>query len=427
MYIPNGINTNGIKTNYLTATNGNISKLTTNYSNILQLYTCGINLSGEMVITGNISLSGNISVNNLNVSGNVEIQKNLTVSGNTSLRTLEVSEKLEVLSYTESSSTDTGALVVFGGVGIGKNLNVGGNVNVNGQLSMTSNILSNRRIITTYLNLTDLSGIRNSVIYNTGNYMTYDNNVLGGSHLFAVSDLSGTQTSPIIIRSEDTLMFNPLKMVASDPADRSIYMTYLNLTDLSGVSTSVIYNTGNYMTYDNNVLGGGHLFAVSDISGNQTGPFRITSNEILMEIPITTITGVTNITNGTNSTSSTSGALVVTGGVGIGKDVFIEGNIYASNLSMPSDYRIKSDIQSLDSSYSVDKLNPIKYKNLKTNNIDIGFLAHELQDVYPFLVNGIKDGENLQSVNYIGLIGILVNEIKSLKNRIDTLESNFHN
>ena len=48
----------------------------------------------------------------------------------------------------------------------------------------------------------------------------------------------------------------------------------------------------------------------------------------------------------------------------------------------------------------------------------MGFIAHEIQELYPFLVNGQKDGEQTQSLNYIGLIGILTKEIQDLKRRL---------
>jgi peptidoglycan hydrolase CwlO-like protein len=35
-------------------------------------------------------------------------------------------------------------------------------------------------------------------------------------------------------------------------------------------------------------------------------------------------------------------------------------------------------------------------------------------------VYGVKDGDELQSVNYDGLIPVLINEIKNLKNEIKT-------
>ena len=56
-----------------------------------------------------------------------------------------------------------------------------------------------------------------------------------------------------------------------------------------------------------------------------------------------------------------------------------------------------------------------------TNRRDIGFLAHEVQEHYPYLVIGEKDGDIYQSLNYNGLIGILTNEIKLLKQHIQTI------
>ena len=60
--------------------------------------------------------------------------------------------------------------------------------------------------------------------------------------------------------------------------------------------------------------------------------------------------------------------------------------------------------------------------NNLSKNQDIGLIAHELQEHYPFLVHGEKDGNNNQTVNYIGIVGILINEIKLLKKRVSTLE-----
>ena len=88
-----------------------------------------------------------------------------------------------------------------------------------------------------------------------------------------------------------------------------------------------------------------------------------------------------------------------------------------------SDYRIKSNISKLtDTSFTIDALNPVFYYNEKSSKNDIGFIAHELQEHFPFLVNGEKDGESLQSVNYTGLIGVLVKEIQILKEKVKKLE-----
>jgi hypothetical protein len=54
----------------------------------------------------------------------------------------------------------------------------------------------------------------------------------------------------------------------------------------------------------------------------------------------------------------------------------------------------------------------------------MGLIAHELQEVYPFLVNGEKDGANHQSINYTSLIALLIKEIQELKEKVNKLENN---
>jgi hypothetical protein len=68
-------------------------------------------------------------------------------------------------------------------------------------------------------------------------------------------------------------------------------------------------------------------------------------------------------------------------------------------------------------------LRPITYTNSRAGKPDIGFIAHEVGEHYPYLVNGEKDGEDMQSLNYIGIIGILVKEIQELKGRVAVLEN----
>ena len=81
-----------------------------------------------------------------------------------------------------------------------------------------------------------------------------------------------------------------------------------------------------------------------------------------------------------------------------------------------SDYRIKENVVELkETDYTVDGLRPVKYFNKQSQKEDIGLIAHELQEVYPFLVNGEKDGKEMQTVNYTGLIPILIKEIQDLK------------
>ena len=96
--------------------------------------------------------------------------------------------------------------------------------------------------------------------------------------------------------------------------------------------------------------------------------------------------------------------------------------VEAIAFNSTSDYRIKDNVKTLNENDTIDNLRPVKYTNKLTNKTDVGLIAHELQELFPFLVNGEKDGPNYQSVNYIGLIGLLIKEIQNLKARVLKLE-----
>ena len=95
--------------------------------------------------------------------------------------------------------------------------------------------------------------------------------------------------------------------------------------------------------------------------------------------------------------------------------------ITALSFNATSDYRFKNNVQPIDPNKTVDDLRPVEY-DLSSGTHDMGFIAHEVQDIFPFLVNGEKDNETLQSLNYNGFIALLVKEIQVLKERIKNLE-----
>jgi hypothetical protein len=100
----------------------------------------------------------------------------------------------------------------------------------------------------------------------------------------------------------------------------------------------------------------------------------------------------------------------------------INGNLTAGSYSTSSDYRIKTEVAQLDETVTVDNLRPVKYVQTLINKTQYGLIAHELQEYYPDLVVGEKDGDGWQRVNYTGLIAILINEIKRMKQDLAELE-----
>ena len=95
----------------------------------------------------------------------------------------------------------------------------------------------------------------------------------------------------------------------------------------------------------------------------------------------------------------------------------VQGNVYVTgSVTTGSDYRLKNNVKDLDETFVVDNLKPVHYDMNERH--DMGFIAHELQEIFPFLVSGEKDGEKMQSVNYNGLIALLVKEIKDIKGKL---------
>jgi len=91
----------------------------------------------------------------------------------------------------------------------------------------------------------------------------------------------------------------------------------------------------------------------------------------------------------------------------------------ALSFNATSDYRIKQDVGRITA--NVDALNPVQYYNTLSKRQDYGLIAHEIQEHFPTLVYGEKDGPENQSVNYIGLIPILISEIQELKKKVNEL------
>ncbi len=96
---------------------------------------------------------------------------------------------------------------------------------------------------------------------------------------------------------------------------------------------------------------------------------------------------------------------------------------YATSPTICSDIRLKKDFSNLTNSLaSITQLKGYNYylKNEKNPNLQTGFIAQEIQKVFPELVNAGSDG--YLSVDYTGLIPHLVESVKSLKSENDNLK-----
>lgn len=100
------------------------------------------------------------------------------------------------------------------------------------------------------------------------------------------------------------------------------------------------------------------------------------------------------------------------------RNMTVQGSFASNPQLSASDYRIKTNVQTLDETHILDNLRPVRYYQTQLARNDIGFIAHELQEHYPELVEGEKDGDNMQSVDYNGILALLINEVQRLKEDI---------
>ena len=321
-----------------------------------------------------------------------------------------------------TNSLLTTTATIDGGLSVAGNASMTDGINVTGPQS-TINDLSANDITTNTLNVTGPFSLNKLSL---GNAPIGTNTLaVGGSTLLngalsvsdiatleggmnvtgpqsTINDLSANQITVNTLNVTGPITFADITVTGATTLEGGLTVTGTQQTSISDLSVNILYfSDGTYQETANSGGGGGggsNYFPIGiDVCGNG----------------VTIYSGATNGLRIQNSMN-----------VDISGNIDTSGNCSANSFNVTSDYRIKEDARSLDNSFNVDRLRPVTYTNKHTQKQDIGFIAHEVQDVFPFLVSGEKDQDKYQTLNYIGLIGVLVEEIQTLKKRVSELESN---
>ena len=142
---------------------------------------------------------------------------------------------------------------------------------------------------------------------------------------------------------------------------------------------------------------------------------------------------------GTNVSGSSTARFVIAndGNVGIGNYLFanpsqkltVAGSALANSYFTNSDKRFKREIKAIPNALqSLEKIQGVSYKyeteKFSKKNLSegksLGLIAQEVQKIYPELV--VEDIEGYLSVNYDGLIPVLIEALKEQTQRIEALE-----
>jgi len=94
-----------------------------------------------------------------------------------------------------------------------------------------------------------------------------------------------------------------------------------------------------------------------------------------------------------------------------------------TTYNVTSDYRLKQDIKDYNGLELLSKIKTYDYEWKIDKTRMYGVIAHELQEVLPYAVQGQKDGEEMQQVDYSKIVPVLVKSIQELEARIKQLEN----
>ena len=227
-----------------------------------------------------------------------------------------------------SISTTTGALIVVGGVGIGRDLNVGGKIYSQGAEVITTSTIGDWAV--TEVN----PGVDISVTTATGGIVTVNNistlqsvtdrgnSTTNQLLVFNSTNASNTQSGALVV-SGGLGVGNDAYIGGSIYAANSISYGYntngLSLQPINGGAYGGIYST-DVITSSTN-----YSFATNGFSSNVNASVDV-NLKINDVTSLSANSSTVNILLTTPSTSTTNGALVVAGGVGIAENLFVGGN-----------------------------------------------------------------------------------------------------
>ena len=192
--------------------------------------------------------------------------------------------------------------------------------------------------------------------------------------------------------------------------NRNKYSVYWFSNTISGLTNSNLSGSAGITNAN---------LANSTISGVSLGSnlANLTSGSFVSYSSGTTYNGSTAITVSVAATSLNTGNTIVA------RDIsgdFTAGTITASNFNSTSDLTVKENIETFVNALStVNSLRGVNFDWKETQKPSIGVIAQELEVVLPQLVN---QGE-IKSVNYNGLIGVLIEAVKELSAEVQELKS----
>ena len=370
------------------------------------------NPSVKFEVVGNTNIIGNFEASSYTLNGNPLVDASIEfftfatnnvdifrLDGNIGIGTSVISQKLTVLGnvsagqFISTVTSGTAPFVVLSDTQV-TNLNASF---IRGKVPPTGDIIGTTDT-QTLTNKTLTSPIINGGSFSSSG-ITFNGSTSGSTILQASAVASGVLILPA---ATDTLIGRTTTDTLTNKtiAAGSNTITGLTNTNLSG--TAGITNANLANSTISGVSLGGSLNALS------FGGYLISAGSY----------------NGSAArTVSVGGTSINTGNTLVARDIsgdFTAGTITATDFNSTSDLNLKEKIKTIENSLdTLTQLRGVSFDWKETGKGSYGVIAQELEAVLPELV---KQGE-VKSVNYNGLIGVLIEAVKELKKEIEELKS----
>jgi len=284
-----------------------------------------------------------------------------------------------VNSGTKTVPTGTGTFVITGSTGTVTSGMIAEGTVVNADISSSAAIAISKLAESTISGIS-LGNNLNSLT--AGSYITYNSGTTYNGSVARTIGVAGTSNN-----TSNTLV---ARNTSGDFTAGTITASVFNATttDAFRVSGTTVINSGRNI--------------ISVVNGNFSG--IVTAN---------TFSGTTGSFSGTVSANTFSGT---TGS--------FSGTVTATDFNSTSDVNLKTNINTVENSLdTVSKLRGVSFDWKETGKSSYGVIAQELEEILPELVNS----GDVKSVNYNGIIGVLIEAVKELSTEVAELKKKLIN
>jgi enhancing lycopene biosynthesis protein 2 len=306
----------------------------------------GAQVTGVTTITGTLDANGALDVDGHTELDDVNVAGAATFAGAIDANsTSDFNGVVTVSNTTQSSSKDTGAIIVEGGVGIEKNLFVGGGAQVTGVSTFSDNVnLANTKTI----KFPGASSDPGATLKHQSGHFEINNDTgnvyfdTAGNHFLR----TGGSTLALTLDSSQNATFAGSVTVGSGIG----VTTILDQDDMAANSATALASQQSIKAYVDTTVTAQDLDFQGDSGGaqnvdldSQTFTISGTSNEIettgssqtlTIGLPDdVTITDVLTVSGTTQSSSKDTGTLILQGGAGIEKNLFVGGGAEITGIT----------------------------------------------------------------------------------------------